>query len=863
MENEDRKNLKQNVASVSRDDEKEIEIHGGAGKKGIRVLKVGQWKIKCDSYFNRYYKTSNFIVVPSEKDLIMDTLREVCSGSKSRGFVFKNYNIVNHLQFLGYDESSLNTKLGITLKNQSISYIAYIEQKNVILICNKLVNGDTTNQCLKNIVAMVKYFLTLYNSIIQASGVVIIGLLIREKENQSKLFECNFCHLFSPSYEVFESPTTFKHWLNCIENYGDWWDLENLKKGKKLFNDLAAEILCFMALQEKGLPSLTDDKNQQFKQTYMLYTPQQMDILFSDAKNLVIQGSYGSGKSILGLKKLELISKCLKQDERIIYINFDSKSYLHFLMEKNVREYVRISSRKIIFINSIRQISESPDGLIYVCHNSEDQNLSSILQEKINLNMRPRKVPRTKFLIARKVKRRNFHLIVEEYDGETLVYDEADQIIKLVQTGEFQESNIIILAQPLMKKRIWNKGKESFEKETCMFHKLEDVFKIVKLDEVLRCSNEICNITKLTQNFVQNKDSVFTTTMNIWKLKQRQQLGGEKSYMVSHSPQKSNYPDGTYLSKKTSELEASNKVKYSYSVNNLNKTEKKHEHGIGLDQAFEKYAQLENSNSGKNKIVNKFGFLCQPRQGVDIKGLKPSLVEFSEEIVLTSDMAAISLSLVLKEFIGKNERTTLLYITDEQPAILRRAVTLFPRLFDNDVLYTESVEVYLQEKKKSKIIFSSNFRSVNGMEFDHVVILVSQSEYFLKYYLPLVISRCTYHLTFVLLPKERDSTKQGYLKRLSSAFSRKREDETQETVAYLMGEFKRECLMNHLSVTECQACEENCHCYCMSDAIGNKLTLKVHTHSDQYKTHLHQIRNSVESEEATHGTSASILAEAK
>ena len=203
----------------------------------------------------------------------MDTVREVCCGSKSRGFVFKNYSIVNHLQFLGYDESSLNTKLGITLKNRSISYIAYIEQKNAILICEKLANGDSTNYCLKNIVAMVKYFLTLYHSKIQASGVVIIGLLIREKENQSELFECNFCHLFSPSYKVFEWPTTFKHCLNCIEKYGDWWDLENLKKGNKLFNDLAAEILCFMALQEKGLPSLTDDKNQQFKHTYFLYTP--------------------------------------------------------------------------------------------------------------------------------------------------------------------------------------------------------------------------------------------------------------------------------------------------------------------------------------------------------------------------------------------------------------------------------------------------------------------------------------------------------------------------------------------------------------------------------------------------------------
>ena len=129
-----------------------------------------------------------------------------------------------------------------------------------------------------------------------------MGVLIRENEKQSELLQCNFCDLFSPSYEVFESPATFKHWLNCIENYGDWWDLENPIKGNKLFDSLAAEILCFMAVQEKSLPLLTDDKNQQFKKSYLLYTQQQMGILFSGAKHVVIQGFYGSGKSILGLK---------------------------------------------------------------------------------------------------------------------------------------------------------------------------------------------------------------------------------------------------------------------------------------------------------------------------------------------------------------------------------------------------------------------------------------------------------------------------------------------------------------------------------------------------------------------------------
>ena len=141
-----------------------------------------------------------------------------------------------------------------------------------------------------------------------------------------------------------------------------------------------------MAVQEKGFPRLTDDKSQQFKQTYFLYTPQQMNIHFSDAKHVAIQGSYGSGKSLLGLKKLELIWNSLGRNEKIIYINFDSKSKLHFLMEENVKEYVKISSRKIKRTNRIQDILESVGPLVCVYHNSRGKNLSAILQETVRLN---------------------------------------------------------------------------------------------------------------------------------------------------------------------------------------------------------------------------------------------------------------------------------------------------------------------------------------------------------------------------------------------------------------------------------------------------------------------------------------------
>ena len=109
MGNEDRKVLKQNVASMLRDNEKEIEINGGAGEIGIKVVKVTQWENKCKSYFNRYYKTWNIIMVPSNQDKIMNALSFLYSNWKDRGIIFKNYDIVKHLEFLGYTKVSLKS----------------------------------------------------------------------------------------------------------------------------------------------------------------------------------------------------------------------------------------------------------------------------------------------------------------------------------------------------------------------------------------------------------------------------------------------------------------------------------------------------------------------------------------------------------------------------------------------------------------------------------------------------------------------------------------------------------------------------------------------------------------------------------
>lgn len=791
----------------------------GAGKNGNMIIKLTDWERECRSYFNRYFKSFNVITGPFDVDMISNTLREACSDNNGTGFVFKNYNIAKHLEFLGYKEHL--AKIGTTLNESVISYLAYIQQKNLIIVCEKIINGCDVTKCLKNISNYVEYFITLYNKKLQETGVTIIGLLIRKGKIVEKLVKCKFCCLFSPPYKVFESLTTFYCWLDSINAYGDWWDLADPKKGRNTLVNIAAEIYCFMAMQENCLPSLTDNLSQQFKQTFLLYTPQQLELLFSNTRHVIIQGSYGSGKSIVGLRKLGLILKCRKQEDRIIYINFDSKSQLHFLMEKNVREYLRIISSKMKLTSNIHEIEDSPDSKLFIYHNQAGENLSTILHQIAELRKKRMEIAKV-----------TFQIVVEEYDAETLTQNEAANLTEIIEVGDFEQSHIIILPQPLMKERSFNVGKKSYTRKTCLFHKLHNTFKIVKLKQVLRSSNEILKITESTQKFVQNKESTFTTENDNFKSKEEQKFSNNDSLKESY-----------YLELKTSakltqkNLEFESVAKFKTLSNQRNITNSKS--NIDLDQAFGKVTPPQNSSKEANNIVSRFSFICEPKPGVDINGGRPKLVEFSDSIQSANYLAVISLALVVKQFISESKATILLHMTDEKPGILKRALQLLQKIPAKQIiLYTESIEEYLKKDRHSNMVLTSNFRSVNGMEFDHVIVFTSDLEYYLKFYLPQVISRCTYNLKFVLLPNGKEANKHTNMV------------ETKDTVRNMVQKFKQECLMEQIDVVECKTCDEPCNSCSISNIAYNNLTYLVHTHSVQYKEH----KNTLELMENRHSS---------
>ena len=826
MKSEDRRTLLTNISDMTRDEKKTLEINRGAGTIGKEYIKLAGWKDECTRYFASYYKSLDIITIPSDRDTIMTTLYELCSRNAGRGFIFKNYDMINHLEFLGFDKNLLVKNLMTKLTTNFPTYLAYIERKKVILICGKTVNSNNPNQCVENTVTSIKCFLTLYGEIIQGNGITVIGILIKENEEEDKSIRCKFCELFSTSHIAFESTDNFLTWWKPIETFHNWWDLDGSQRigirtddrNETLFDILAAEILGFMAAAMiPTIPSLTKDVIQQLRQTYLLYTPQQMNAYFSDNKHVVIQGSYGSGKSILGLKKLELIWKNFTENEIIFYVNYDSKSQLHTQMEINVREVLRTFSRNVHCIRSFEEMSKFRDSTVYIWQNKASEKLSTILK---------------KFMGMEKLEIVKVNVIVEEYDGETLTRNEAAQIKKLMKMDNFKESHVIILQQPLTKKRSWSVGKDSYERESCMFQELEGPFKVIKLEKTLRCTNEIHNLTKFTQNLVENQESVFPT--DIEKLKpplKQTSVNAEINSEIFSNP-------GTTISSKENVGSDPKKI------------DEPLEQPIDLDHAFKNLSVLRNLGGGKSKIVSNFGFVCEPQKGLDITKKTPELIQFSEQINSTSNIAVIALTLALNKFISENKKTTLLYTSDKEPKILRMAIHLFPHIVSKvcktetikeyEVIYTESFEEYL-ENKEARMVFVTNFRSVNGMEFDNVLILLNRSEYYLKHFLPQMISRCNCNLNFILLPKENESVKRvSSLTKLSNFLLRSKSVEEKFTVGNMIEDWKEKSLVESCEwdyrIIECQkqTCKEDKKCYCILSETDDLVTV----HSEYYRNHL-------------------------
>ena len=84
------------------------------------------------------------------------------------------------------------------------------------------------------------------------------------------------------------------------------------------------------------MPTMTVNSAQKIENLSVLLTQQKMEILYSQHKHMVVKGGFRCGKTVIASAMLKKISESLRNDEKLYYICYDSRSELLSQITKDV-----------------------------------------------------------------------------------------------------------------------------------------------------------------------------------------------------------------------------------------------------------------------------------------------------------------------------------------------------------------------------------------------------------------------------------------------------------------------------------------------------------------------------------------------
>ena len=332
-------------------------------------------------------------------------------------------------------------------------------------------------------------FVFLYNDILKNSGIKLINLLSIDADIDCYRWRCKFCKHQVISMNSLNSCVSFQKWLEKKECHfeTDYYDPANESNTFSL--DFSAKLLGFLASYQFSkenhfhltLPSLANNLATQMAETTILLTLEQLRIVNSPNKHLMIQGCYGSGKSLIALKKAEMTSKTLKQNEILCFISYDSSSML-------TKDIASTSKMKLYGNKSALKLSK------IINHIKKDH-------PKYNIN-----------------------LIVDEYDAENLDNPEAEKLNQIFTKDEkFRDSIIYLVFEALGRERTVN-GIKKIANQLPLLTSME--FRELTWNK--RNTLQIHNLVKVTTDVLKEQTTtVFVPTYN--EQDSKVQLGLEKT----------------------------------------------------------------------------------------------------------------------------------------------------------------------------------------------------------------------------------------------------------------------------------------------------------------------------------------------
>ena len=745
-------------------------IYEGASFR--KILGDVEWKQRCKkllhTFFSKAAQFSGIITFPDTKSSIqgkpwediINTLQFWCSNSNpgnkgdAVGLIIRNYELKNHLNFCGITDDEIKNfstfqnfekKFQLTENNQR--FLVFNPSEKIILII-RMAGSNHHDQLKREVyhcmdeVILLSFFL---KDELKGSGVIVTGLVVFSGKNVLSQTGCIECDNFVVSRKIFNSGHQFNNYWkrfvsrNIFAIFASKLEARQESDNVTLFEAVASKIVGYLAhlqfeISDKPvLPVPEKEPVDNIKQAELLLNRYQMEIAYSDEKRILLTGNYGTGKTIVALKKLELLYQGLKEEDVIYYVNFAGKSKLHLkVMEKHkTKEKVKVIKGGTSLSNII--------------------NYEILPEEKRNNT-------------------ENVHLIVDEYNSQDLSVEESASLYQIFQEQEqLKHSTVLIAVQPLEIDRtdyFTTAGKKKeYSQARHMFEKLKEIMKVFKLKHVMRTTVEINNLIELTQSYLNNKTN--------------QYKGERRNYNEERekSAPKELFPK---LRQKSSKAYNNTKNKPKFSDQNLSAKPNNFNNVVsGFQSASSKHSspvyskeivdhdelyKLTSTASKENKIylpklrkkrnlqkvVSKYRYTCDSEIGHSIKGPLPKLIKLPK--ASDSCEQIVFIAFLLLEIINiESTRICIIHFDKTDPLwfqFLFKVTNFFA-----SVTVTNNVGEFL--RNSGNMVLVSNYNCVTGLEFSEVLLILDADEYHLKQFIPEAMSRCMNNLIILVTPKHK------------------------------------------------------------------------------------------------------------
>ena len=791
-----------------------------------QALNHEEWKQRCQdllrTFFSRDGKDSGIITFPETNitaqgkpwQNVTSTLKKWCESSNpdnikpkddATGIIIRNYDLQNHLDFCKVTDDAKKNCLPFLLKysedkfkfNENDQRFLVFNPSEKIILVVRMVDAKQSGE-LKNeshlCIDEVNIVCLLLRDELKDSGVIVTGLVTYSGEDAHSE-SCTHCRNFIVSCQIFNSVENFiSFWRSFVkekisEHLGQHLKARGNTDTTKVFQAVGGKILGYLAhlqfetLEEPVLPVKVNNPPGNIKQAELLLDRYQMEIAYSNEKRILLCGNYGTGKTVVALKKIELLYKCLKEKEVIYYINFAGKSKLDCMITQKYKTYEKLRVLR---------------GRSY---------LSDIVKKEI---------------LAKKENNdsENIHVIVDEYNSQSLTPEESEELHRLfTQKEQFKNSTLLIALQPIKIDRInyftvAGRRQKNLHKQHA-FKPLKSIMTEYELKYVMRTTTQINKLAEITQNYLSEKSNHYIyphqsneTSSSYSKMGKRKSgsspfhprklirlsensspISNPLSNIASDDSCEPSNPEieivPIYLRERidddklisgeidhaSSSHESAPIVRSSSSIASVIPSttvtsQSSSSTIIDFDESC-KSASTPIKRGDKNlpKTVTKYSYTPGSTIGHNIDGSLPILIEF--EKTYNHKKLLVLIAFFLERVIRIESKSIAILHFESTNAPWLHQLLHLESCFE-DLTLTDDVETFLINRSDKKIVLVSSYDTVKGLEFSEILLILEKDEYYLKQYIPEAITRCTSNLFVLIRPSwnKKNSSRSNTVKEL-------------------------------------------------------------------------------------------------